>query len=156
MPLLTPQSPAEWVAYYRLRYEVLRQPWQQPEGSERVPEDSWPSTIHALYTDATGQAVGVAMLQAADPGVGQVRFMAVAPSCQGQGIGKQLLQHLEAAARQRGYHRLVLHARETAVPFYEQLGYTVQAPSHTLFGVVAHFLMAKDLYVSTSQAISAS
>lgn len=145
MSLLTPQSPTEWAAYYRLRYEVLRQPWQQPEGSERVPEDNLPTTVHALYTDAKGQAAGVAMLQAAGPAVGQVRFMAVAPACQGQGIGQQLLRHLETAARQRGYRRLVLHARETAVPFYERLGYAVQAPSHTLFGSVAHFLMHKDL-----------
>lgn len=145
MPLLTPQSPTDWAAYYRLRYEVLRQPWQQPEGSERVPEDDLATTVHILCQDAHGQVIGVAMLQEAGVGVGQVRFMAVAPAGQGQGVGRQLLQYLEAAARQRNYRRLVLHAREVAVPFYVRLGYTVQAPSHTLFGAVAHFLMHKDL-----------
>ncbi|AII52434.1 GNAT family N-acetyltransferase [Hymenobacter sp. APR13] len=145
MPLLTPQTPAEWAAYYRLRYEVLRQPWQQPEGSERVPEDNLPTTVHALSLDESGHAAGVAMLQAAGPETGQVRFMAVAPAWQGKGVGRQLLLHLEAAARQRGYSRLMLHAREAAVPFYTRLGYMMQAPSHTLFGSVTHFLMHKDL-----------
>ncbi|WBA40705.1 GNAT family N-acetyltransferase [Hymenobacter canadensis] len=145
MLLLTPQTPAHWAAYYRLRYAVLRQPWQQPEGSERVPEDTLPTTVHALALDDSGQAAGVAMLQAAGPATGQVRFMAVAPGQQGQGVGRQLLHHLEAAARQHHYCRMVLHAREAAVPFYTRLGYTVQAPSHTLFGTVAHFLMHKDL-----------
>lgn len=145
MPLLTPQTPAHWAAYYRLRYQVLRQPWQQPEGSERVPEDDLPSTVHTLHLNTAGHATGVAMLQAAGPATGQVRFMAVAPGQQGQGVGRLLLLHLEAAAGPLGYRRLVLHARETAVPFYIKLGYTVQAPSHTLFGTVAHFLMHKDL-----------
>jgi ribosomal protein S18 acetylase RimI-like enzyme len=149
MSLQAPQNPAEWAAYYRLRYEVLRQPWQQPEGSERVPEDSLPTTVHALALDDSGHATGVAMLQAAGPGTGQVRFMAVAPAWQGRGVGRQLLRHLEDAARQRGYGRLVLHAREAAVPFYIRLGYTVQAPSHTLFGTVAHFLMYRELAAST-------
>jgi GNAT superfamily N-acetyltransferase len=85
------------------------------------------------------------MLQAAGLAMGQVRFMAVAPAWQGRGVGQQLLHHLEAVAWQRGYRQLVLHARETAVPFYTRLGYTVQAPSHTLFGTVAHFLMRKEL-----------
>ena len=52
-PLFTPpRTPAEWAAYYHLRYAVLRQPWQQPPGSERVPADDEPGTIHALLLAA--------------------------------------------------------------------------------------------------------
>ncbi len=145
MPIQPPRSPAEWIAYYRLRYEVLRQPWQQPEGSERAPEDALPTTVHALRLAPDGSAAGVAMLQAAGPGVGQVRFMAVAPAWQGRGLGRELLHYLEEAACQQRYTQLLLHAREAAVPFYEQLGYVVQAPSHRLFGTLAHFLMHKPL-----------
>jgi len=42
---------------------------------------------------------------------------------QGQGIGTTLVEYAEALARKIGYRRMVLHAREEAVPFYERLGY---------------------------------
>jgi GNAT superfamily N-acetyltransferase len=147
MPLLltTPRMPTEFAAYYRLRYEVLRQPWQQPEGSERADDDDAPTTIHAMLTAPDGSVAGVARLSPAGPGQAQVRYMAVAPDWQGHGAGRQLLEHLEAKARQLGYPECVLHARELAVPFYERLGYAVVAPSHVLFGVIPHFLMRKAL-----------
>ncbi|MDU0369614.1 GNAT family N-acetyltransferase [Hymenobacter endophyticus] len=145
MTITTPHTPAEWAAYYRLRYEVLRQPWQQPEGSERADDDLAASTTHALLLAPEGYAAGVGRLHPSGPGQGQLRFMAVHPAWQGQGVGRQVLEFLEAAAGQQGLQELVLQAREAAVPFYERLGYTVVAPSHTLFGSIPHFLMRKEL-----------
>ncbi|WP_139925510.1 GNAT family N-acetyltransferase [Hymenobacter sp. DG01] len=143
--IISPQTPAEWAAYYRLRYEVLRQPWQQPEGSERADDDLAPTTTHALLLAPEGYAVGVGRLHPSGPGQGQVRFMAVHPAGQGRGVGRQVLEHLEAAARSQGLTEVVLHAREQAVPFYLRLGYTVVAPSHTLFGTIPHLLMRREL-----------
>jgi ribosomal protein S18 acetylase RimI-like enzyme len=145
MPVSAPQTPAEWAAYYRLRYTVLREPRGQPEGTERADDDQAPTTIHALLLSPAGQALGVGRLHPSGLGQGQVRFMAVSPAAQGQGIGRQVLEYLEAAARQQHLTEIVLHAREQAVPFYERLGYAVVAPSHTLFGTVPHFLMSKSL-----------
>lgn len=145
MNIRSPQTPAEWAAYYQLRYEVLRQPWQQPAGSERVPEDEDPATVHALRLATDGTTIGVAMLQSAEQMRGQVRFMAVSPEWQGHGIGRELLEYLEEAGRRLGYSEIRLHAREAAVPFYTRLGYAVEAPSHTLFGSIPHFLMVKTL-----------
>ena len=141
--IISPQTPAEWAAYYRLRYEVLRQPWQQPPGSEQAPDDDAPTTTHALLLSPTepGQAIGVGRLHPTGPQQGQLRFMAVHPAWQGQGVGQQLLEYLEAAARRQGLHEIVLHARAGAVPFYQRLGYVVLAESHTLFGCLPHFLM---------------
>lgn len=141
----TPHTPADWDAYYHLRYTVLRQPWGQPEGSERAEDDSASTTTHALLLGPTGQALGVGRLHPSGAQQGQVRFMAVHPQAQGQGVGRRVLEYLEATARQQGLTEVVLHAREQAVPFYERLGYTVVAPSHTLFGTVPHFLMRKAL-----------
>jgi ribosomal protein S18 acetylase RimI-like enzyme len=145
MPIETPATAADWHAYYRLRYEVLRQPWQQPEGSERAPDDDAPTTTHALWRAPNGSVAGVARLHPSNPEQGQIRYMAVAPAWQGHRIGQALLAHLEAAARQQGLAEIVLHARESAVGFYERLGYAVVEPSHTLFGVIPHFLMRKSL-----------
>ncbi|GAA3918254.1 GNAT family N-acetyltransferase [Hymenobacter algoricola] len=141
--LTTPATPAEFEAYYRLRYEVLRQPWGQPAGSERADDDDEPTTLHAMLVAPAGRVAGVARLSPAGANQAQVRYMAVAPDFQGLGLGRQLLEHLEAQARQQGLTECVLHAREAAVPFYARLGYLVVAPSHTLFGSIPHFLMRK-------------
>ncbi|MBX0291386.1 GNAT family N-acetyltransferase [Hymenobacter sp. HSC-4F20] len=146
MPAITfPRTPAEWAAYFRLRYEVLRQPWQQPEGSEQADDDMAPATTHALLLAPEGYAAGVGRLHPTGPKQGQVRFMAVHPAWQGRGVGRQVLEYLEAAARAQGLTEVVLHAREPAVPFYQRLGYTVVAPSHVLFGAIPHFLMRRVL-----------
>lgn len=143
-----PRTPAEWAAYYALRYAVLRQPWQQPLGSERTPADEEPGTIHALLL-AEGQespvALAVGMLQPTSAQQGQVRFMAVAPEMAGKGLGQQVMAYLESQAQTLGLTEIVLHSREAAVGFYQRLGYAVVEPSHTLFGVIPHFLMRKQL-----------
>ncbi|GAA4013785.1 hypothetical protein GCM10022408_28640 [Hymenobacter fastidiosus] len=145
LSLSSPATTAEFAAYYRLRYEVLRQPWGQPEGSERADDDRAPATVHAMATAPDGRVAGVARLSPAGPDQAQVRFMAVAPEWQGQGVGRQLLHYLEANARRGGIREVVLHAREAAVPFYARRGYALVAPSHTLFGRIPHFLMRKAL-----------
>ena len=140
-----PRTAAAWAAYYGLRYAVLRQPWQQPPGSETLPDDAAPGVTHALLADAHGAALAVGRLQPSAPGQGQVRMVAVAPAAQGQGLGQALMHHLEAQARAAGLREVVLHARQNAVPFYQRLGYAVHAPSYTLFGAIPHFLMTKTL-----------
>ena len=112
-----PRTPAEWAAYYRLRYEVLRQPWQQPFGSERAPDDEQATTTHALLLTPEGYAAGVGRLSPSGAGQGQIRFMAVHPAWQGRGAGRQLLRYLEQAARAQQLTELVLHARATVVRF---------------------------------------
>ena len=52
-----------------------------------------------------------------------MRQVAVHESCQRKGVGKLLVADSEAFARQKGYAKMTMHARDTAVPFYEKLGY---------------------------------
>jgi ribosomal protein S18 acetylase RimI-like enzyme len=128
---------------------VLRQPWQQPPGSERVPADDEPSTVHALLLANEAAeapvALAVGMLQPTSAQQGQIRFMAVAPEATGRGLGRVVVAYLEAQARAADIKEIVLHSREAAVLFYEKLGYAVVEPSHLLFGVIPHFLMRKQL-----------
>lgn len=150
-PIHPPRTPAEWAAYYQLRYAVLRQPWQQPPGSERVPADDEPGTSHALLlaaapaASAAPEALAVGMLQPIGPRQGQIRFMAVAPKATGQGLGQRVVAYLETQARAGGLREIMLHARQTAVGFYEKLGYATVEPSHLLFDEIQHFLMQKKL-----------
>ena len=53
----------------------------------------------------------------------QMRQVAVEPALQGKGAGTILVQASEAVARELGFREMMMHARDTAVPFYERLRY---------------------------------
>ena len=51
--------------------------------------------------------------------------MAVQNNLQGKGIGASLMSFIENLARDKGYKCLMMHARNTAIGFYEKFGYRV-------------------------------
>ncbi len=138
----SPKTKEEWETYYSLRYRILREPWNQPSGSERNEGDE--TAIHAALFEH-GKILGVSRLDSAGREIGQIRFMAVETNQQGKGIGEQLMHQLELIALQRGHKKIILHAREIAVGFYQKLGYELKEKSHLLFGEIQHFLMEKQL-----------
>ena len=70
--------------------------------------------------------------------------MAVSPVLQGKGIGRVLMVFAENIARDRGYRRLTMHARKTAIGFYEKLGYKTQGEEFQEV-TIPHFEMDKEL-----------
>ena len=98
MKIIIPATPAEFTNYYRLRYEVLRQPWQQPLGSERAEDDV--TATHAMLINEEQEALGVGRLHQHSPEEAQIRFMAIQPDKQGLGLGNLLLQYFETIDRQ--------------------------------------------------------
>jgi len=70
--------------------------------------------------------------------------MAVHKSQQGKGVGGQLLHFAENVARHKGYRSMLMHARKTAVGFYEKLGYKVKGDEFEEV-TIPHFLMEKTL-----------
>jgi len=55
---------------------------------------------------------------------------------QGQGIGGRILEELEQRARSAGARRIVLNARNRAVDFYRQHGYSITHESEVLFNAI--------------------
>ncbi|MER2998048.1 GNAT family N-acetyltransferase [Pontibacter populi] len=143
MNILEPSTPEQFEKYYRLRYQTLRQPWGQPEGSERADDDE--TAIHAMLVNDTGEAVGVCRMHLQTPQEAQLRFMGIHENYQGKGLGKLLLDYLEEKARSMGATTMVLQAREKAVSFYERNGYHITAKTHLLFGSIQHYKMEKQL-----------
>jgi len=137
----SPQTPREWEHYYQLRYDILRAPWGQPIGSEQTADEKVHQ--HFSYFDNSNQILGVGRLDSIDSQTTQIRFMAVAEQQQGKGIGRALMEEMENVSKEMGIQKIVLHARATALPFNEKLGYQLDAPSHLLFGEIQHFLMHK-------------
>ena len=142
LEIRSPKTQNEWESYYDLRYRILRQPWNQPRGSERNEGDD--SAIHAAFIH-NGVLIGVSRLDLMENEFGQIRFMAVESNRQGFGIGEKLMLHLEGIAFQNGRKKIILHAREIAIGFYQKLGYETIEKSHLLFGEIQHYLMEKTL-----------
>lgn len=138
----SPKTEAEWAAYYELRYRVLRKPLHQPLGSEKNDGDSTGEHF-ALYENGVLQAI--ARLDSSEPQIAQVRFVAVESSTQGKGFGKRIMEAVEEKAKKDGNEKMILHARDYAVKFYENLNYTLIEKSYKLFDVLQHYLMEKKL-----------
>ena len=142
MEIKSPQTAAEWKAYYALRFNVLREPWNQPLGSEVLADED--QAIHAIAAEGE-EVLGVARMHESSPNQGQVRCVAIATAAQGKGIGKAIMAYLEDQAKTKGWTEIVLEARENAVPFYRAIGYSIVAESYLLFGEIQHYRMSKTL-----------
>jgi N-acetylglutamate synthase-like GNAT family acetyltransferase len=138
-----PQTPSDLEKYYALRYEVLRKPWGEPVGSEKDEQEN--ECVHAMIKDDKGDVLAVCRLQMNDPLTGQVRYMGVRAGMQGKGLGKQIMDFMEKTACEKGAQKVILHARENAVKFYESCGYHHVEQSYLLFGTIQHYLMEKNL-----------
>lgn len=142
MEIRTPENEAEWEAYYKLRYDVLRAPLGQPIGSERNDGDK--SGHHFALFDED-KIIAIARLDEVDKDTSQVRFVAVDPEVQGKGYGRMIMQATETTAKKTGHKKMILHARDYAVDFYLSQNYELKEKSHLLFGVLQHYLMEKAL-----------
>ena len=137
-----PKTEKEWQEYYDLRYRVLREPLNQPIGSERNEGDT--AGIHfALYDNSAIKAI--ARLDQAYETTSQVRFVAVEMNSQGKGYGREIMDATEQKSKELGNTKMILHARDYAVDFYLKLNYKLIEPSYKLFDVLQHYLMEKEL-----------
>lgn len=143
LTITSPCTDEQWDAYYELRWRLLRQPWQKPPGSEK--DDREQDAYHCLVLHQHRQAVGVGRLHKHTDEVAQIRYMAVAQQYQRQGIGRQILEHLEGIARDWGIRHIVLNARDAYLDFYLSRGYFITDKHHVLFDVIPHTQLQKEL-----------
>ncbi|MFV0679545.1 YbgC/FadM family acyl-CoA thioesterase [Ottowia sp.] len=131
----------------------------QEQGIAR--EDEWDAAdataTHALVSNRLGMPVATGRLIAQGaseqgaseqgaPGRGTARMgrMAVDRSLRGSGVGQQVVQALEQAARAQGYTRIVLSAQRSAEGFYQRLGYVADGAPFDEVGI-AHVVMQRAL-----------
>ena len=140
--LREPLTEEELQQYYDLRYRVLRKPWNGEKQSGRGEGED--SAIHLSAWDGS-KIVGAGRLNFLSPEEVQIKGMAVEGDFAGRGVGSLMLRGLEERAARSGARRVLLHARETALEFYRKNGYEMGDQSYTLFGVIAHWEMRKEL-----------
>ena len=138
----SPVSESDLEKYYELRWRILRKPWDQPKGSEKVDTDD--KSFH-IMAELYGEVVGVGCIHELEDGVGRIRFMGVDNEYQNHGIGKKIVGLLEEYAHKKEWKKIWLYAREIAWDFYINLGYKIKGDGELLFGVIKHKIMEKYL-----------
>lgn len=104
----------------QLRYKVLRQPLGLDFSEEELSNEKNDILIAALDDD---RLIGCCVLCKTDEGSLRLRQMAVDQQMQRNGIGASIIHFAENLARDKGYNKIIMHARKTAVGFYEKFGF---------------------------------
>ena len=132
----------EYMESLRLRSDVLR----APLGKELTDSDTFgeESQLHfGCFSKHQLKACVVAKPTENDTQV-KLRQMAVATSFQGKGAGKKLILDFEVFLKENGVKTIELSARETAILFYEKLGYEVDGDVYLEQGI-KHIKMQKNI-----------
>ncbi|EGQ7640833.1 bifunctional GNAT family N-acetyltransferase/hotdog fold thioesterase [Vibrio cholerae] len=141
--LITPTTDNQLNKYFHFRWQMLREPWRMPIGSERDEYDSM--SHHRMIVDSRGYPMAIGRLYITPDCEGQIRYMAVKANRRSKGMGSLILVALESLARQEGAKRLVCNAREDAIPFYAKNGFERRGELTDERGPVRHQQMVKTL-----------
>lgn len=109
-----------------LRYKILLQPLGLKFLDSYREEEA--GFLHIGCIDnSTDELIGGLILVPVNDEEIRMMQVAVDPVRQGEGIGRKLIEHAEAVAKEIGYTRIVMHAMLSVVGFYEKLGFTQES-----------------------------
>ncbi len=95
------------------------------------------------------QPLGCGAVRMIEPGVAEIKRMYVAPAARGRGIGGQIVERLEAEARQLGAYRIVLETgprQPEAIAMYTRAGFQQIPLFGEYIGSQFSICMAKNLH----------
>jgi GNAT superfamily N-acetyltransferase len=131
----------EYKQMVALRYEILRKPLGLSFSEEQLAEEKNDILIAAFEED---DMLGCCILSPIDNHTLRLRQMAVQRNLQGKGIGESIMSFAETLARDKGFRLLMMHARDTAIGFYEKFGYKVKGDQF-IEVKTAHHIMEKQI-----------
>ena len=131
----------EYMQMVNLRILLLRKPLGLSFDEEELEKEQKDILIGCFEDD---KLEGCCLLTEVNRKTLRLRQMAVVSGLQGKGIGKVLTQFAENIARDRGYKKIMMHARKTAIGFYEKLGYKKRGEEFEEV-TIPHYVMEKDL-----------
>lgn len=110
-----------------------------------------PDCVHVLARDQTSQPIGTGRLSPKH----KIGRMAVLANWRGRGVGDALLLALLAAARERDWHEVSLHAQASAIGFYLRHDFLPQGERFIEAGI-EHQAMRIELVDTVAGATSRS
>ncbi|HEV2831648.1 MAG TPA: GNAT family N-acetyltransferase [Hanamia sp.] len=132
---------SEYKQMIHLRTEILRKPLHLTFEADELDNEINDILIGAFDEE---KILGCCILTPINIRVVRLRQMAVQNNLQGKGIGASMMNFAENLARDSGYKKLIMHARKTAVGFYEKLGYKVSGKEFVEVSL-PHYIMLKKL-----------
>ena len=124
---------------WNLREAILRKPLGLSLSNENLSRDLTNTIFIAQHND---KIIGCVLMEPKDNDTVQLRAMAVYNEWQGKGVGRMLVQALEAHAWQNGYNKIILHARKVVLPFYQSMNYQLHGDEFIEVGI-PHYHMEK-------------
>jgi predicted GNAT family N-acyltransferase len=131
----------EYLQMVSLRNEILRKPLGLSLDQDELDKETEDILMGAFEDD---KLLGCCLLTIMDPKTIRLRQMAVPNNMQGKGVGRALMTFAENIARDRGFRTLTMHARKTAIGFYQKLGYQVISEEFSEV-TIPHVIMEKAL-----------
>lgn len=125
----------------QLRYSILRAPLGLNFSQEDLDKEKDHIHIASFEDD---ELLGCCMLTKIDTHTLQLRQMAVKDNLQRKGIGASIVSFAESIAKDKGYRRIIMHARDTAIGFYEKFGYKLKGDEFTEVNL-PHHVMEKNI-----------
>ena len=125
----------QYAQMVELRSQVLRKPIGLDFTEEELDKETDEILLGAFDED---EMIGCCMLTKTEEGELKLRQMAVKDDLQGTGIGASIISFAENLARDRGFGKMVMNARDSAVGFYEKLGYKVVGDAFTEVNLPHH------------------
>ena len=132
---------ADYQKMVALRNQMLRQPLGLSFTEEELQKEKEEILIAAFDDD---EIKGCCVLSKIDNDTIRLRQMAVMDTVQGKGIGASIMRFAENIARDKGYKFMIMHARNTAIGFYEKFGYKSKGEEFMEVNL-PHHVMEKDL-----------
>jgi N-acetylglutamate synthase-like GNAT family acetyltransferase len=126
----------------KLRYKILREPLGLDFTEEQLAAEY--SDFHLAAYDDTWILRGCLVLTPKNEKIIKMRQVAVDNIVQSKGFGSLLVKASEVYARAKGYDKMELNARDTAVVFYQKLGYNTEGGMFEEVSI-PHFKMVKEL-----------
>lgn len=123
-----------------LRNEILRKPLGR--SLDEADLDGEENQLHFGATSLDGELIACLSARKIDDKHYKIRQMAVSSDVQGSGVGARLVSYVERELLERGGTEISLHARESAIGFYEKLGFNCAGKLFDEVGI-PHIKMCK-------------
>jgi N-acetylglutamate synthase-like GNAT family acetyltransferase len=131
----------EYLQMVDLRDTVLRRPLGLTFSHDELLKEK--DDILIVCMD-DGKILGCCILVKTNNETVRLRQMAVAPNLHGKGIGASIIYFAENVAKDKGFKIITMHARDTAIGFYEKFGYKIKGNQFIEVNI-AHHVMEKQL-----------
>ncbi|MEJ7609582.1 MAG: GNAT family N-acetyltransferase [Ferruginibacter sp.] len=130
----------EYKQMVQLRETVLRKPLGLSYSKEELEKEMDDTLIACMDDD---DMLGCCILSKIDEETIRLRQMAVPDKLHGKGIGASIMNFAEVLAKDKGYRCMTMHARDSAIGFYEKFGYKIKGNQFREVNLPHHIMEKK-------------